>query len=375
MLVPEAILQAGYAAPIRKALSERFRRVLLVHIRDRLFEGTDEAVVVVAAAGYGKPGKIVMKSIEDADDLEDVLNGTTTWRCSKHITVVNGRNVSTATIGLLDELEQHEHFRRISDIAKVRIGLVTGANNHFIRNLEDLDRLGVPNQARYQVVSRTRWLSGLDFTKEDHEELARTEQRAFLVRPAPRLDNREGILRWIEEGESAGVKNRYKCAQRSHWYRVELPDVPDMFATCTRLGPPLVVINKARFRCSNALHALHWLPGTQVEPETVAVGFLTSAVSVWAELHGRRYGGGVLKTEPGKLAHAPFPMIPAALEAYDELNRLMRAGRESDARLLADRLVLGEGLCLPSPEIRRLQKSLKDLMSQRIPSRRENKSA
>lgn len=375
MLVPEAILQADYAAPIREALSKRFSRVLLVHIRDRVFEGTDEPVVAVAAAGYGKPGKIAIESIEDAGDLEGILTGSTTRRHSKRIIVANGRSVSSTTIELLAELEQQGQVRRISDVATVRIGFVTGANSHFIRSLKELEHLGIPSQARIPVVGRTQWLSGLDFTKEDHRELASAGRKAFLVRPTEKFENHEGVRRWIKEGRNEGVQHRFKCAQRDQWFCVELAKVPDAFATCTRLGPPLVVINSARLRCSNALHSVFWLPNAKVAPQAVAIGFLTSAVSVWAELHGRRYGGGVLKTEPGKLAQTPVPMIPGSTDAYDELNRLMRAGREKDARQLADRVVLREGLGLSDSEIRRLQRSLKDLMAQRIPTRRENRNA
>ena len=47
MLVPEAIQQVDYAASVREALVARFERVCLVHIRDRLFDHTDEAVVAI----------------------------------------------------------------------------------------------------------------------------------------------------------------------------------------------------------------------------------------------------------------------------------------------------------------------------------------
>ena len=44
MLVPEAILQADYAAPLRETLAQRFDRTSLIYIRDRLFDETDEPV-------------------------------------------------------------------------------------------------------------------------------------------------------------------------------------------------------------------------------------------------------------------------------------------------------------------------------------------
>ena len=74
ILVPEAILQADYAIPLRDALAERFGRSRLIYIRDRLFDGTDEPVVVVACADFGGRGEVGVEAIECVNDLEAVLS-------------------------------------------------------------------------------------------------------------------------------------------------------------------------------------------------------------------------------------------------------------------------------------------------------------
>ena len=98
---------------------------------------------------------------------------------------------------------------------------------------------------------------------------------------------------------------------------------------------------------------------------TAAVGFLTSAVSVWSELHGRRYGGGVLKMEPGAWNRVPVPLVQGTEGAFDELYKLIRCGREAEARTLADDIVLRDRLGLPRKDIRRLQRAHAQLMAQR----------
>ena len=374
MLVPEAILQADYAASVREALIARFERVRLVHIRDRLFDRTDEAVVAVAASGYGKPGSLRIEAVERAEELTAVLNATKVRRSSSQSITLKGRPVDSAVVQLLNELEHHPAVKKVSDIATVRIGMVTGANNHFIREAEDLKQLGVPRKAWLRVVSRTRWLSGLDFTERDLQELVDAGQRAVLVLPSPKHENAPGIRQWIAEGIEAGVHDRLKCKIRTPWFRVLLPPAPDAFATCTRLGDPLLVLNQAGCRCTNALHAVYWHCGAEASPESIAVGFLTSAVSVWAELHGRRYGGGVLKMEPGTLNQTPVPLFRGAEHAFEDLSRLVRRGRESEARMLADDLVLGGELGLPIVDIRRLQRARSQLMRQRRPSRNGSNS-
>ena len=366
MLVPEAIQQADYGASLRETLAARFDRVCLVHIRDRLFDGTDEAVVAVAASGYGSRGTLHVEAVERIQDLKAVLCATKDKRSSSGLTNVKGRSVDSKVVQLLGELEQHTSVKKISDVATVRVGLVTGANRHFVRNVKDMKRLGVPRKAWLPVISRTRWLSGLDFTGKDLRVLTNAGQRTVLVLPAPEDQNVAGVRQWIAEGVEAGVHERFKCAIRTPWFRVPLAAAPDAFATCTRLGAPRLVINRAGFLCTNALHAVY-LRGIEISPETAAVGSLTSSVGTWTELYGRRYGGGVLKMEPGTWNRVPVPLVQGTEDAFDELNDLIRSGRETEARKLTDDIVLRDGLGLSKKDIRRLQRAHVQLMAQRRP--------
>ncbi|MCY3682147.1 MAG: N-6 DNA methylase [Gemmatimonadetes bacterium] len=370
MLVPEAILQADYATVVRDLLTSRFDHVCLVHIRDRLFEGTDEAVVAVAASQYGgKKGTLRVEAVERSEDLVAVLNTPKGGSYTPHLITQKGRRIDPQIVQLLGELEQHSAVQKVSDVATVRIGLVTGANKHFIRNAENLKQLGIPHESCVRLISRTRWLSGLDFTKEDLQELVDANQQAILVQPTPACENTPGIQQWIDEGIEAGIHERYKCTIRDPWFRVDLKPVPDAFATCARMGAPLIVLNRTICRCTNALHAMYLHCGSDASLPAIAVGFLTSAVSVWAELHGRRYGGGVLKMEPGTLNRTPVPIVQDAEDAFDELNKLIRDGQEAEARKRADDLVLGDQLGLPKKDIKRLQQAHGLLMTQRRPTR------
>ena len=370
MLVPEAILQADYAAVVRDSLVSSFNDVYLVYIRDRLFEGTDEAVVAVAASGYrGKQGTLRVEAVEQSTDLEAVLNTPKVGNPKSHLVTSRGRRIDPRTAQLLVELEQHSTVRKISNVANVRVGLVTGSNKHFIRNAENLKRLNVPHKSWVRLVSRTRWLSGLDFTKEDLQKLIDADQQAILVQPTPACENHPGIQQWIAEGIEGGIHKRFKCTIRDPWFRVILQPIPDAFATCTRLSAPLLVLNQAGCQCTNALHAVYWRHRISASPPAIVAGFLTSAVSVWTELHGRRYGGGVLKMEPGTLQRTPVPIVQDAEETFDELNELIRRGREIEARKLADDLVLRDHMGLSKKDIRRLQRAHVQLMAQRRPIR------
>ena len=107
-------------------------------------------------------------------------------------------------------------------------------------------------------------------------------------------------------------------------------------------------------------------------PEAVAVGFLTSAVSAWAELRGRRYGGGVLKVEPGTLKAIPVPLVEGSEDIFRDLDLLIRQGEEEKARKAADERVLRHGLGLGKHEIDILRRTRSKLMEWRRPSRGSN---
>ena len=369
-LVPEAILQADYAASVRDLLVESFHQVSLVYIRDRLFEGTDEAVVAVIASGYGKQGSIRVESVERTEDLATILETPEYNSAAPLLTTEKGRCVDPATVDLLSEIGRYEGVMTVSELATVKVGLVTGANRHFVRNSDNLEQLGVPSDVWVKLVSRTRWLKGLDFTQEELQELVDSGETAILVRPDLEHESTPGVWRWIQEGIDAGTHKRFKCAIRDPWFRVDLQREPDAFATCARMGPPLLVLNRAGSQCTNALHVLHWHREDDTLPSAVAVGFLTSAVSVWAELYGRRYGGGVLKMEPSTLGQVPVPIVRGVESAFDELNYLFRSGREDDARMLADDLILRNELGLSKKEIKQLQRAGRELMCRRRPVRK-----
>ena len=368
MLVPEAVLQTDYAAPLREMLAEQFGTSRLIHIRDRQFEHTDEAVVALACSGFGESGTIETISVDSVDGLQSVLlssNGRPP-HCSSFPPIA-GDTLGTA-VALLRRVRKSPEVKRLGDVASIRVGVVTGANRHFIRSRSALDALDIPADARHGIVSRTRWLKGLEFTDDDHETLVEAGAAALLVRPE-RAEHDRLVDPWIQEGVVGDINDRYKCALRSDWFRVDLPPLPDAFATCARAGSPLLVLNRGECLNTNALHSVSWKPNSSVTPEAVAVGFLTSAVSAWAELRGRRYGGGVLKIEPGTLKRIPVPLIPGAGDVFEKLDSLLREGREEEARRIADERVLDEGLGLDEREIKSLKQVRTDLMEWRRPPR------
>lgn len=368
-LVPEAVLQADYARGIRDALVRRFKSVFLIHIRDRVFANTSEPVVVIAGEGKG-PGAIQVASINNPAELGSLLDGTG-WKGTRIQRVsANGRVASREVTRIIDELKALPQVRPFAELAKTRIGVVTGGNGFFIRTKEEVKELGIPYSAVVPILAKSHWLKGLELTAEDLERCTDLGRRSLLVRPTDYLRGHTGIRRWVGQGVAQSIHKRHKCEDRRLWFRVDLGFIPDAFATCTRLGAPLLALNRGGIRCTNALHAVSWLGGL-ADPKSVAVGFLTSLVAVWSELYGRRYGKGVLKLDLGTLRRVPVPICKLPAGTFDELSALIRAGNEGFARQCADDIVLRKGLGVSVADIRRLQLATTQLTKQRVPATRE----
>ena len=143
MLVPEAILQTDYAAPLREMLARRFANSRLIHIRDRQFAHTDEAVVALVCSGFGGEGATQKLAVDSVEDLQTVLlssNGGSE-HCSSFPPA--GDDIGQA-ITLLSRIRESPTVGEFGNVASIRVGVVTGANKHFIRSRRDLDVLGIP---------------------------------------------------------------------------------------------------------------------------------------------------------------------------------------------------------------------------------------
>jgi adenine-specific DNA-methyltransferase len=364
LVLPEAVLQADYARAIRSLLAQRFERTQLIQLRERVFADTDESVVIVLGEGRG-PGALEVKSVADVAELLRVLEGAETPR--HLVTTENGRTLERAAFGVLSTALKTKCVRRLGELAQIRIGFVSGANQYFIRSVSDLKELGIPEVARLPVVTRTSWLEGLTFAADDHAAHASNGARAFLIRPS---EDQAGLQRWLDEGTAADVNTCHKCSDRSPWFRVRLASrAPEAFASSTRQGLPRLALNTAGYYCSNTLYMLHWSDELTVDARSIVVAYHTSLSGLWAELNGRRYGGGVLKLDPGVLQRMPIPVVDNAAGAFDEMDRLLRAGEEGKARELADDVVLAAGLGLSAKNISTLRRACASLAHQRLPQR------
>jgi adenine-specific DNA-methyltransferase len=363
LVLPGSVLHADYARPLLNALAADKGEVQLIRISERLFPGVQERTVLLLI-DRAKPsgGRVIYRRIANLDGLKLALLREPPRRSLKPTEADRGHQdsrlpwrLTAAEAAVWEKICAAGCVSRLGELAKIRIGVVTGANDFFIRSEPEVQALGKAVRS-VPIVSRGAWLRVPRWSSAAQGKVA--EQRSRLVLFP---DNEDGLsevaCEEIERGKKEQIDLRSHCAKRSPWYSISDTLVPELFLPYMGSQPCWLVINEAQATCSNTVHRVWLLPETKLSVESIAAASWTTLYRLSAELWGRSYGGGVLKLEPGGGATKlllPALMAPGLL---DEIEKAFHTGGRDAAQSIADKRLLTERLGVTKPELAILRKA------------------
>jgi hypothetical protein len=94
-----------------------------------------------------------------------------------------------------------------------------------------------------------------------------------------------------------GIHLRSHPRRRDPWWAIPLPKLPDAFLPYMGQRVRGMALNGARAYATNALHHVYFSSDV-VSRRSLTASSWSSIFALAAEVHGRHYGGGVLKIEP-----------------------------------------------------------------------------
>jgi adenine-specific DNA-methyltransferase len=380
MVLPTELLTTQYAEQIRSWLKRRFKAVHLVMFERLQFEHAQEKVILVLARGTGGCRAFTLVPVEDAEDLREIrMFGP------MHLSVAPPNRGKWTDLLLSVERRQlydqvvDDHFVELRSYGAPSLGTVTGANDFFCFSERTRIEYGIDERHLRPICPPgTKHLKSLSFRKSDWKRLCDAGERVWMLVPdaSDVLEGEEdaGLRRYLMEGERDGVDQAYKCRTRTPWYRPPIVQPPHFFFTYMSHHYPRLISNKAGVSFVNSMHGIRLKTGIAREAkDALPLLMLNSATLLGAEIHGRAYGGGVLKMEPREAAILPVPSPNALSKAWmllkDEMAALEGAlahGRWTDVVKHVDE-VLFQSVCgLKRHELAALDAASRELRTARI---------
>jgi adenine-specific DNA methylase len=378
MVLPAELLQVTYAAQLRKYLAARFGRITIFACNQTFFRNAEQEVVLVLAEdrlpSEDRRNRCDISLVEVSNISELLHEDANTKRGKRERKYLQHDSekwlkyfLDQREIELLRSLRQHDAVGTLGDHASVDIGVVTGKNEFFTLNREQVDEYELQNFV-IPLVGRSVQLPGTVLRKGEHERLGKLGKRVFLLHLGRHNDEQfsPGLRKFIGLGERNGFHIGYKCRIRQPWYNVPSVWEPDCFFFRQIYDFPRVVVNRAGATSTDTIHRMR----CKGNVSSTAANLYTHLTAASAEIEGRSYGGGVLELEPTEAERLLLPKKTNGVMSINEADKLVRHGRLTDVLEFNDRVVLQGALGLSEKECRMLKQIWSKMRDRRMGRRR-----
>ena len=379
MVVPAELLHVLHAESARRYLLATCSRLLVLDPEELWFEDTLQGVVLLLAEKRREDvaatalARVAITRVRGREALGDSPTAHVEGAGYVPGEQLPGKwmlaLLTARERSILEGLRVHDAVRPLGRVARVSVGIVTGANKFFLVTDEVVDTYGLGPYVR-PMFGRSAHVAGVIYDERHHAENKRRglPTNFLWFKDAPRAGLPERVRAYIEQGEALRLHQRFKCRIREPWYTV--PSVATAPVSMLKRSHeyPRLVHNALGAYTTDTAYRL--VPRGLDAPRLVHA-FVNSLTALCAELEGRHYGGGVLELVPSEINRLLVPLSPEGATgagAYSALTALDAACRAAlpAGELLArqDVTVLG-GIGLTPGEQHALQRAWSRLRDRR----------
>ena len=346
MVVPAEIIHVTHAQSLRSYLGKECRRLVIIDPEELWFEGTLQGAVILMAekrSSSTQPAEgLGMVPVRGREFLRRPPSDIFTEPQS-----INGKTVAGKwtralldldTRELFDELESHPEVHRFDDIARVDVGIVTGANKFFLVPDATVEAYGLSKYA-HPMFGRSEHCPGVIYDEQQHAANAeKGSPTNFLW-----FDDEPGNMakrarQYIEHGEAEKLHTRYKCRIRAPWFKV-----PSVYSTEVGMlkrshDTPRLILNRIGAYTTDTAYRIRT---KEADGERLVGCFINPLTALSAELEGRHYGGGVLELIPSEIERLVIPMPKKVALNLAELDNSIRNRPTHETLERQGKVVLG----------------------------------
>lgn len=332
MVIPAEVMHVHHADGLRRFLERNARTLSVVHLREMVFPGALQGVVLLLVEkGTASDPPCAPEIIE----VEGVAALPATFEAVRRPLRKSGRWMWS----LLEDDEAallaraSEHTPSFKDLASVDIGIVTGCNEFFVTDRETVTKHGLERWVK-PMLGKSEHVAGVRYTTKDHEKNERDGKRVCFVSLEAKTKLTAGLRDYLAQGEEQDLPARYKCRIREPWWAVPYVWRAPVSLLKRCHAHPRLVLNEAKSYSTDTAYRI--VP--KGEPRDLVGSFLSSLTLLSCELEGRHYGGGVLELVPSEIERLLVALRPTSARELALIDREVRGGRlpldRQDARLL-----------------------------------------
>lgn len=309
-VVPAKICHATYATPLIEFLVSKFRKVLIVAIREKIFANLSEDAWLLYAEGYGESTKRIGLTL-----LTHFSHNTKPPQPTKWVSIDEWRKsggrlrryvLKNEILGYYDYLSTVPGVVSLGSVASTGIGYVSGDNDFFHLRPSEAEELGIPNRLLRVTVRNGRQIKIVQVDTSTVKKWLADDMEVLLLDLSQADSIPKPVQHYLNSKAGRRARERYKCRTRTPWYVVPDTKAPDAFITYMNGREPGLVPNMAGCVCTNSLLAVRLKNNAH----------LSRIVNAWKhplarlsqEIEGHPLGGGMLKLEPGEAARVWLPV-------------------------------------------------------------------
>jgi len=341
LILPAAWEYADFASEARHVLPKCFGRFEVHRSVKPLFDDVQDGCIVLIGEGYLQPHRSVAE--RRYRSLAELNSGLLSPASGSSSAVRPGT-------GRCAWNHEHPHVK-LSEVAAIRIGAVTGDVSFFVLTESRRVALGLPEESVRPVLSKASHLTASEIDRNAWESLRRADRRVWLFDPPDALVHSNARVRGYMEltADHGGCnKSAGKISARAPWYRVHCRDDFDGFLSGMTTASPWIAFNRLpRLTITNTLYGIrfHGNPSDEVKAAW-ALSLLTSGAQSELANKRRSYPQGLPKLEPSDLSSISLirpKRTDGAIDVYHRSVEEALAGNLANASQLADKWFAAAG--------------------------------
>ena len=370
MVLPAEILHVLHAQSLRYYAGQHCKRIIIIDPEEIWFDGTLQGAVLFLAekkqnvneytTGIGIIPTVGKSFLDNSPN--EYFNKTN---------FINGKTVAgkwtralltKKELNIFDGIVSNASVHRFSEVARVDVGLVTGANKFFLVNDATVRKHDLAKWS-HPMFGRSAHCPGILYDERQHQENSELGLPSnflwFDVNDVSELP--EHVLEYIRMGEENSLHTRYKCRIRKPWFKV-----PSVYSTLVGMlkrahNMPRLIYNEIEAYTTDTAYRI---TTNGVDAKKLVYCFINSFTALSSELEGRHYGGGVLELVPSEIERLYIPIPSKTRIAMKSLDKMIRNTPANEVLTYQDSKVLKD-LGLSRDEITCMQNSWDRLRKRR----------